>query len=268
MTAVHPLYKNILDGSARFGTDPEAFVRGVLGCGSQEIRPTVILAPVWQPSWFPEVKAVPLTAGALRVWQVELDGRSATWVTPGVGAPVNMDAVLALGSTGCGRIVFLGSAGALDMEMEVGDIVLPAKSICGDGASRYLQKNLDADPFAQAAYPDSGLLDQAEALCKKACAPWGIVPRRAVNFSIDTIAAQFAHMDEILAMGCGTIEMETAACFRAAELCGIPAAAVFSISDSTVRRKSLYSGRSEEDRRRRREVRSAVFPQVLGGLIL
>lgn len=38
-------------------------------------------------------------------------------------------------------------------------------------------------------------------------------------------------------------------------------------SNSTIRRKSLYSGRSVEDQRRR-ELRWAVFPQVLEGLIL
>ena len=93
---------------------------------------------------------------------MELDGKPATWIVPGIGAPTNMDVVLALGATSCRRILFIGSAGALDEKMELGDIVLPEKSICGDGASRYLQKDLAADPFAQAAYPDGTLLAQAE----------------------------------------------------------------------------------------------------------
>jgi purine-nucleoside phosphorylase len=265
---MHSLYQNILDGNARFGTGPRELAQGVLECSPEEIRTTVILAPVWEPERTFGLKAEPLTEGCVRVWQVELDGKPATWIVPGIGAPTNMDVVLALGATSCKRILFIGSAGALDEKMELGDIVLPEKSICGDGASRYLQKDLAADPFAQAAYPDGTLLAQAEAVCKKYCAQYGAALHRAVNFSIDTIAAQFAHMDEILALGCGTIEMETAACFRAAELCGIPIAAIFGISDSTVRRKSLYSGRTEEEKRRRREIRSEVFPRVLGGLIL
>lgn len=265
---MHPLFAHILEGNARFGTDPAGLASGVLGCPPREIRPTVILAPVWEPEGTFGLKAEPLTEGCVRVWQVELDGKPATWVVPGIGAPANMDVVLALGAASCKRILFIGSAGALDEKMELGDIVLPEKSICGDGASRYLQRDLAADPFARPAYPDKALLAQAEAACKKYCAQYGAGLHRAVNFSIDTIAAQFAHIDEILALGCGTIEMETAACFRAAELCGIPIAAIFSISDSTIRSKSLYSGRTQEEKRRRRELREAVFPPLLRDLIL
>lgn len=265
---MHPIYQAVLEGNARFGTSPAEFVFGVLGCAPQEIRPTVILAPVWEPEKTLGLKAEPLAEGCVRVWQVEVEGRQATWIVPGVGAPMNMDAVLALGATRCRRILFIGSAGALNESMEVGDIALPLESICGDGASRYLQNDLTTDPFARPAYPDGNLFVQTENLCRKYCGAYGVALHRTVNYSIDTIAAQFAHMDEILALGCGTVEMETAASLRAAELCGIPMTAVFSISDNTVRKKSLYSGRTEEEKRRRGEIRRALFPRILGGLII
>lgn len=262
-------YRNLLDGNARFGTSPEDICRSVLHCEPDEVLDTVILAPVWRPETFSGVTAREMFQDQLFCsWQVELDGKAATYIIPGIGAPQCMDIVLALGTTRCKRIIFVGSAGALDERMEVGDVVLPSCSVCGDGASRYLGGNMSEDCFGQLAYPSTGLLRAAEMSCRKHCAGWDTTPHIAKNFSIDTITAQFAHIDEILALGCGTIEMETAACFKAAEICGIEICAVFSISDSTIRKKSLYSGRTPEDQRRRREIRREVFPKVLGDLII
>ena len=62
--------------------------------------------------------------------------------------------------------------------------------------------------------------------------------------------------------------METAACFKAAEICGIEICAVFNISDNTIRKKSLLSGRTPEDQRRRKEIRREVFPKILRDLII
>lgn len=85
----------------------------------------------------------------------------------------------------------------------------------------------------------------------------------ARNFSIDTIFAQFSRIDEILAFGCNTVEMETAAAFRAAELTGYRMAALFSVSDNTLQNKSLMGGREAGERAYRKRVRAAVFPGIL-----
>lgn len=270
---MNELYQNLLEGNARFGSKPEDIAREVLGCAPAEVRPTVILAPAWEPESFGgavEIESEPRIRGnfGLRCWQVRLGGKKATYLVPGIGAPVCMDAVLALGLTGCRRVVFIGSVGALDERLEIGDVVLPEKSICGDGASRYLQRSLSAGCFGGAAYPDASLLAEAEAVCRTRCGAFGAGFHRAVNYSTDSLFAQFAHIDEILALGCGVIEMETAACFKAAEICGLAMCAVFSISDSTARKKSLYSGRTEAEQARRKEVRREVFPLVLGDLVV
>jgi len=64
---------------------------------------------------------------------------------------------------------------------------------------------------------------------------------------VDTIIAQFAHIDEIIGMGCNCIEMETSALFKSAEICSINAATVFSVSDNTILKKSLLSGMTEKE---------------------
>ena len=83
------------------------------------------------------------------------------------------------------------------------------------------------------------------------------------NFSVDTIFAQFSHLDEIRALGCTTIEMETAAFFKATEICNIAAGAIFSVSDNSIKRKSLYSGRTEEEMQYREKVRANYIPQIV-----
>lgn len=95
------------------------------------------------------------------------------------------------------------------------------------------------------------------------CAENGVRCHVGRNFSIDCIFPQYAHIDEILAMGVNTIEMETAAAFAAACVAGLPCAALFSVSDNTVCDKSLVSGRTEEENRYRQYVRKALFPRIL-----
>jgi purine-nucleoside phosphorylase len=57
--------------------------------------------------------------------------------------------------------------------------------------------------------------------------------------------------------------METAAAFKAARLVGIQAAALFSVSDVPARIQSLFSGRPEEEKEHRREIRKKVLAKAL-----
>ena len=76
-----------------------------------------------------------------------------------------MDFILSLGVTKCKNIVFLGSAGSLDESIKIGEIVIPKYSICGDGASRYLNINLE-DEFFNIIY-DEELYDILEDIAEK-----------------------------------------------------------------------------------------------------
>ena len=73
--------------------------------------------------------------------------------------PVCTDVALALGLTACEACLFIGSVGALDPAMRLGDIVVPESSVCGDGTSRYLLPGTLAqnDPFGMRACPDAAL---------------------------------------------------------------------------------------------------------------
>lgn len=268
----HALYQTLLDGMARYGGTLEGAAEEGLGVPASCIRPRVILAPWWEPSMFaPEAFGraeylSPVPNAEIMVWDVTPPkGEAVTFIKTHIGAPVCMDAALSLGLTACEECLFIGSVGALDPAMRLGDIVVPEFSVCGDGASRYLLPGSLAEnnPFGMRAYPDAALNGRLIQAAKRIAGEKGVGFHTARNFSIDTIFAQFSRIDAILALGCNTVEMETAAVFRAAELAGYRMAALFSVSDNALQNKSLLGGREAEERAYRKRVRATVFPKIL-----
>ena len=88
---------------------------------------------------------------------------------------------------------------------------MPEYSLCGDGASRYIAADLStgsADVFGDKVYPDpdlfSALYKNTEQICRDANVNYHL----GQTFSIDTVIAQFAHMDEIIDRGFNAIETE------------------------------------------------------------
>lgn len=260
-------YQRLIDGMRRFGSTEADVCRHMLGVGREAIRENVILAPWWQPASMPELGSARYLSesdfSAIRVWDIEFPSGGCTYIRTGIGAPVLMDVALALGLTACKRLIFIGSVGSLTLEIGIGDVVVPEYSICGDGASRYLADSLTKDCFGTCARPDAALFETLLRAARNVCAEDGVRCHVGRNFSIDCIFPQYAHIDEILAMGVNTIEMETAAAFAAARVAGVPCAALFSVSDNTVCDKSLVSGRTEEEDQYRRFVRKALFPRIL-----
>ncbi len=262
-------YMDIINAMKRYGSSEREIVLNGIGVAPETISENVIIAPWWEPRHFPVWQnAKPVQEAeidAVRIWNIRTQaGGELTYIKTGIGAPVFMDVLLCLGLTPCKRILFWGSVGALDRAMEIGDVAIPEYSVCGDGASRYLIGGSIAanDPFGKKEYPDAQFNARLQRVAERLCGGAGVALHGSRNFSIDTIAAQFGHLDEIIAMGCNTVEMETASAFAAARLMNIPLAAVFSVSDNTVAGKSLISGRTEEERARRRSIRAQLFPQI------
>lgn len=262
-------YKRLINGMKRFGSDETDICIHGLGILPSQVQENVVIAPWWEPMTLPGLgKAEYLSESdysAVRIWNIVSDNLKITYIKTGMGAPVLMDALLSLGITPCKRILFIGSVGALSSEIGIGDIVIPEFSICGDGASRYIISDslLDNDVFGKKAFPDSDLTKSVQNSTKKICLQNNVKWHMGKTFSIDTIFAQYAHIDEILEMGCNVIEMETAAAFCAAQIANIPIAAIFSVSDNTISNKSLVSGRTEEEMNYRKYVRREIFPQII-----
>lgn len=261
-------YQTIIDGMKRFGsTETEICVRG-LGILPEQIHEHVILAPWWDPSVLTglgEVRRLSEPDASVQIWDIRQKNGDITFIKTGMGAPVFMDVLLSLGMTCCKKIIFVGSVGALDAEIGIGDIVIPEFSICGDGASRYIASGdlAGGDCWGEKTYPHPGFLqivkEETDRICKEHDIRW----HPGKNISIDTISAQFAHIDTIVSLGCNVVEMETSVGFRAAKMAGIAMAAVFSVSDNTMKNKSLVSGRTQEEKNYRAFVRRTAFPEII-----
>ena len=140
----------------------------------------------------------------------------------------------------------------------IGDIVIPKYSICGDGASRYLNDNLE-DEFLKKEYPSKKITEKLLKILNDENIKCHYVP----NFSIDTIFAQFYHLDKILKLNVKTIEMETSLLFKCNKVLNKNVTALYCISDNTIKKKSLYSGRTEKEEEYRHMIRYKIIPKVV-----
>ena len=174
-------------------------------CDPDKINENVIIAPSWYPQIFQNfIEKIDqiLDNQHLKIWNISVSNKKFTYFVTGVGAPKVIETVLALGCTPCRKIVFIGSVGGLVENFNIGDIIIPEYSICGDGSCRYLTngKISTNDCFGEKYYPNKELYEQitlkTKEITKKSNINWHI----GKNFSIDTIIAQFAHIDEILEM--------------------------------------------------------------------
>ncbi len=252
----------------RYGISPADVVRLTLGCEPERIRPLVVLAPVWSPQVLADhVKRIEVVSdGLVKVDDVACDAFSFSYVRSGIGAPQAGDVALALGCTGCSHLLFIGSVGGLSEGERVGDLALPTHSVAGDGFSSYLAPSSSGpqQPAEREAVADAGFQAVVASCARDRCASAGVTVHEGPVFSIDTIVAQFQHLDWMVQrFGCIGIEMETAAVFRAARLVGIRAAALLEFSDVIPARKSLFSGRTPAERARFHDLRRTVLAQAV-----
>ena len=248
-------YRDLLEAHLKYGTKEEDIIN------TKEygrILENVVLAPAWEHTIFDnynfEVEMI-----NNKIYNLSGDKISFTYIElNSIGAPVLMDEVLSLGVSKCKNIIFLGSAGSLDENIKIGDIIVPEYSICGDGASRYLNKNLE-DEFMKKEYPSKDLTDELLKVLDSNNIKYHYVP----NYSVDTVFAQYYHLDKIIDTGAKTIEMETASVFKCGKLLNINITALFRITDNSVVNKTLYQGITSEELEYRHIIKYEVIPKVV-----
>ena len=247
-------YNDLLKAHQSYGTTSEDIIKRK---GYEKVLESVIIAPWWSHEIF--------NNSNLRMEQVNDnlfnfygDNVEFTYIeSKSIGAPAIMDFVLSLGVTNCKKLVFLGSSGALDENIKIGDIIIPKYSICADGASRFLNDNLE-DEFLKEEYPNKELTDSLLGLLDEDNYKYHYVP----NVSVDTMFGQYPFIGKFIELGAKSIEMETACVFKCCEMMGIKAVAVFCVSDNTVINKSLFSGRTPEEKENRYKVRYEIVPKI------
>ena len=239
--------------------------RLILHCEPDDIREKVIITPCWNESFINEVADSIETVTEDMVFEVSYSGKKFTLVRSGVGAPLTGDVVLALGCTPCQYIIFTGSFGGLTDKVNIGDLLVVTESVAGDGFSSYLQEGrLSARSFLKPAKPDAGLNELLEKHAVSLTGEKGVALYKDRVFCSDTIVAEYFHLDTMKdTHGCIGVEMETAAVFNAAQVVGIRTTALLVVSDVIPMNKSLFSGRTEEERARRKYVREQVLSRII-----
>ncbi|MDO4200445.1 MAG: phosphorylase [Clostridia bacterium] len=263
------IYEYLVEGNKKYGSNKEHICKSNFRCNSCEIQEKVIIAPTWEVDIFKNhvdyIKQISGPTGhGYSIYELIFGDKKVTYIITGVGACNLMDAVLALGCTSCKEILFIGSVGALDKSMKVGDIVIPEYSVCGVGPDRYLTTyNAEQnDTYGKKYYPNKDFFTKVLESANKIVESSKVKVHIGKTFSVDTIFAQYAHLDEFINMGCNTIEMETSTLFLASNVVGIKSAAAFVVSDNTVINKSLYSGRTDEEQKKRKKVKKDLIPKI------
>lgn len=247
-------YEDLLKWHRYYGNKNEDLVKSE---GFEGVLENVVIAPWWEHSIF-ESLATKIEQVGRKTYNVFGDGFKFSFVEmKNIGAPSIIEEVLTLGLTKCKNLIFLGSAGAIEENINIGDIALPKASVSGVGANRYLNDNLQ-DDFGKIYCPNKEFYYKALQIISTL--DLNVKIHEIKNFSVDSIFAQFPHIEYMKNLGCQTIEMETATLFKCAEIAGIKAIALFSISDNTIAHKSLISGRTDDDIKRKNHTKSVLLP--------
>ena len=248
-------YKELLNSHLKYGASKDDIIARN---NYKDILENVVLAPWWDHTIFDNF-GFKIEQVSDKIFNLYKDNISFSFIElKQIGAPSILESVLPLGVTKCKNLVFIGSAGSLDENIKIGDLVIPEFSICGDGASRYLNKNME-DEFLKKEYPSKDITNKLIDILNKDKIRYFNVP----NFSVDTIFAQYMHLDKIIEFGAKTIEMETASLYKCNELLNINMTSILCISDNTILNKSLFNGRTPEEKEYRYKVRNEVIPKLI-----
>ena len=257
-------FEIFLNAHKKYGTTKE----DIIARNSYDlITENVVIAPWCKANMFENKKEITVTKLTDKLYNIKNNKTEFTFIElRRMGAPMMMEECLSLGVSKCKNLIFIGSAGSINEDIGIGDLVIPTYSICGDGACRYLNDNLE-DEFGKKQYPTPQLTEKLINLTKEECKRENVNFHNVPNFSLDTMFAQFPYIDNIKNMKCQTLEMETAVLFKCAKITKINTTALFCVSDNTVANKSLFSGRSDEENAYRYNVRYNVMPKILFRLI-
>jgi uridine phosphorylase len=141
----------------------------------------------------------------------------------GIGAPAAAAALEELAAMGTGAFVSVGTAGSLQRDLDIGDLVLCEAAIRDEGVSHHYL------PPAKLATADAEMTAALGAALGQAAVPF----RAGSSWTIDTPYREtVAEARHYQAEGVLCVEMEAAALFAVAEVRRLRVSSAFAISDS------------------------------------
>ncbi len=237
-----------------------------LGINEEDVTEVVVLAPWWHPNKLYndyDCRIELLSDEFPEVYRITYNNKSFLHIRSYVGATNVGETVLLLSFTKCKRIIFVGSVGSISNDVNIGDLIIPSTSVSGEAFSSYMYKTINKESLHKEYHPTKKLYDATTNYLKNE----NIDYKDIKVYSVDTIAGQFAHIDEILNLGCKAIEMETSALFSACQVIEKECVALLVVSDNTILNKSLISGRTDDDMKLYHRTRYEIIPRIIFDLL-
>lgn len=178
-----------------------------------------------------------------KTYRIKHNGKNYLFITLYIGAPVMGEFCLSCHKANCDNFVFIGSVGGLVPEIHIGDMIIPEYAISGNGVTLYLHDRLDAKNLFEKTYPDSKL----SARIKDIATGQGINTLNVPVISMDSVTAEYIHLDEFRAMGAKALEMEIATFFACMNHIGKNASAILVVSDNSATGDHLV-GRTDAEK--------------------
>lgn len=221
----------------------------------------VVVSPTWKPHFvFNEnYKIENLKSGSTSTYRLTYKDKNILFIKTGKGAPCMYDNLLLLRNIES-PYIFLGSAGSLSSEVNVGDIFIPDYAVSGDGASLYFYEKFTEENFFQKCYFDMSLRKHIEDVANKL----DVLTKRGGIYSTDTLIGEYYQLKKIIEMNVLAVEQETAAfgkCMQIMDKKGLP---ILVISDSLVTGQNYYEPRTNKPKYV--ETREKTLQKIINGL--
>ncbi|MDH5223878.1 MAG: nucleoside phosphorylase [Actinomycetota bacterium] len=146
------------------------------------------------------------------IYEIDHDGRRVVVMHPGVGAPLAAGFLEELIARGCRSFVACGGAGVLVPDVALGHVIVPTSAVRDEGTSyHYMPPSRTVEPAATA-------VDAIVAVAER----HGVPHVTGATWTSDALYRETRRkVDDRVAQGCLTVEMEAAAFFAVAAFRGV-----------------------------------------------
>jgi purine-nucleoside phosphorylase len=155
---------------------------------------------------------------------------------------------------GTQKIIQIGTGGGLQKNLELGDIVVSESVLSLDGVWKLYKQQSESVKF------DECLRDKAAQELEKRNANFRV--GRTVSY-YDILLEEEKDLLGLSESGYLGVEMESAATASVAGFFGVPAIALFVVSDNSISGKDLFYSQTQEERERIKKSRETIFDVAL-----
>ena len=256
--------KKIIEAFRKYNSENMAFQ--AFGLEKEVIYDALVVAPSYSPYKLELDKrydVVTLTEGQyIAGYLVKKDNKKIAWIKISSSESNLIDHVSICAELKFKKMIFIGAAGALKPEFEIGDICTPSFSIAGDNAHTFLKESIDDYIPYEKVEPDMKFIDDVIARESKK----NITIKKASVFCTPSIALEYIHLNEIKNFNTDLIEMETAGFYLMADLIEVPSIALLVVSDNSSTGVALI-GRTKEEQNNYNHGRYDLLPMLIFDIV-